>query len=124
MFVSDPELKLPLVAFLDAVEESERNGARCPFYLGKVPLRAELPELDEDLRNAPSDPTRFCSAFVVFFVKMTCLQHKFQEGPILRPKMDQHFCTKSEKDLHRDQMKQLNPRRQMGAVEEQKIASL
>ena len=26
------------VAFLEAVEESERSGARCPFYLGKVPL--------------------------------------------------------------------------------------
>jgi len=50
--VSDPELKLPLVAFRDAVEASEASGKRCPFYLGKVPLRAELPELLEDLHAA------------------------------------------------------------------------
>ena len=39
---------MPLVGFLRAVEESERTGQRCPFYLGKVSLRAEQPELNED----------------------------------------------------------------------------
>ena len=56
VFVSDPELRLPLLAFLDAVEQAEAHGARCPFYLGKVPLRAELPELDEDLKRASASP--------------------------------------------------------------------
>lgn len=56
IFVSDPEIKMPLVGFLSAVEASERSGQRCPFYLGKVPLRSELPELDEALAVACSSP--------------------------------------------------------------------
>jgi hypothetical protein len=36
--VSDPEIKMPLVGFLSAVEGSEASGKRCPFYLGKVGL--------------------------------------------------------------------------------------
>ena len=66
MFVSDPELRVPLVAFLDAVEAveasstaAEADGAEkrtCPFYLGKVPLQEELPELAEDIRAHPPGP--------------------------------------------------------------------
>lgn len=64
VFISDPELRLPLVAFLDAVEESERNGTRCPFYLGKVPLRAELPELHAELEaHLPEAVARLSSCF-------------------------------------------------------------
>lgn len=33
------------MAFCDAVEACEREGTRCPFYLGKVPLQQELPEI-------------------------------------------------------------------------------
>jgi len=58
VFVSDPELRIPLQAFLAAVESAERDRTRCPFYLGKVPLRAELPELDEDIHRAPSNPAQ------------------------------------------------------------------
>jgi hypothetical protein len=39
--VSDPEIKMPLVGFLSAVEESEASGKRCPFYLGKVGLHTD-----------------------------------------------------------------------------------
>ena len=35
--------------------ESELSGKRCPFYLGKVPLRKDLPELDAAIGQAPSD---------------------------------------------------------------------
>lgn len=98
MFVSDPELRIPLEAFLSAVEASERQGTRCPFYLGKVPgpsppwvsawradvmavcglmlrrrgsqsaltpqacspiqvpLREQLPELNDDITRAPCNP--------------------------------------------------------------------
>jgi hypothetical protein len=52
VFVSDPELKLPLVDYLEMVEATERDGAHCPFYLGKVSLRSELPELNQDLEAA------------------------------------------------------------------------
>ena len=44
-FVADPTTRMPLPAFLDALEEAECRGTRCPYYLGKVPLRDELPEL-------------------------------------------------------------------------------
>lgn len=58
VFVSDPELKLPLAAFLDGVVAHEEDGARVPFYLGKVPLAKELPELAQDIQAAPSCPER------------------------------------------------------------------
>ena len=51
VFVSDPEMRMTLHDFLDSVEASERAGSRCPFYLGKVPLRAELPELHQALNR-------------------------------------------------------------------------
>ena len=54
VFATDPEMRMTMNDFLDAVEESEATGSRCPFYLGKVALRAELPELDEVLRAAKS----------------------------------------------------------------------
>lgn len=56
VFISDPELKLPLVAFLDALQDHEKRGAQVPFYLSRVPLRAELPELAEDVQNAEFCP--------------------------------------------------------------------
>jgi len=58
IFVSDPELKLPFAAFLDSLEEHARSGARVPFYLGKVPLRKELPELAQEIERAPTCPLR------------------------------------------------------------------
>jgi len=58
VFVSDPELKLPFGAFLDAVGEHERSGAPVPFYLGKVALRRELPELAQAVQDASTCPQR------------------------------------------------------------------
>lgn len=58
VFVSDPELRLPLAAFLDKVEAHEHSGSEQPFYLGKVPLRKELPELAEKIERAVSCPRR------------------------------------------------------------------
>jgi len=58
VFVSDPELQLPLAAFLDSLEAHERSGSRVPFYLGKVPLQKEMPELAEEVAQAPTCPQR------------------------------------------------------------------
>lgn len=58
VFVTDPELRLPLSAFLDAMEAYERDGTRMPFYLGKVPLRKELPELADEIERAAMCPRR------------------------------------------------------------------
>jgi len=55
-FMTDPELKLPFGAYLDAVEACERGEGAMPYYLGKVPLRAELPELAEEVSAAISSP--------------------------------------------------------------------
>ena len=63
IFVADPELELPLADFLGMVEKAEEQAARCPVYLGKVPLRTELPELDADIAHAgagPVDALRSC----------------------------------------------------------------
>lgn len=58
VFVSDPELKLPLHAFLDSLESHEQSGSPQPFYLGKVPLRRYLPELVEEIESAATCPRR------------------------------------------------------------------
>lgn len=55
-FMTDPELKLPFSAYLDAVEACERGESPMPYYLGKVPLRAELPELAEEVNAAKTSP--------------------------------------------------------------------
>ena len=58
VFVTDPDTRLPFSAFLDAMSAAERDRtSKCPFYLGKIPLKSELPELDLDLQQAvPSSP--------------------------------------------------------------------
>eukprot|EP00928_Gymnodinium_smaydae_P017755 TRINITY_DN16787_c0_g1_i2.p1 TRINITY_DN16787_c0_g1~~TRINITY_DN16787_c0_g1_i2.p1 ORF type:complete len:608 (+),score=128.03 TRINITY_DN16787_c0_g1_i2:36-1859(+) len=58
VFVSDPELKLPFGAFLDAVQVHASGGSRIPFYLGKVPLQKELPELADAIDRASTCPRR------------------------------------------------------------------
>mmetsp|Transcript_27292 Transcript_27292/g.78416 ORF Transcript_27292/g.78416 Transcript_27292/m.78416 type:complete len:508 (+) Transcript_27292:38-1561(+) len=58
VFLGDPCLRLPLAAYLGMVEAHEREGARVPFYLGKLPLRAELPELADAIEQAPCCPQR------------------------------------------------------------------
>lgn len=55
-FMTDPELKLPFAAYLEAVEACERDGAAMPYYLGKVPLRAELPELSKEIDASDRTP--------------------------------------------------------------------
>lgn len=57
-FMTDPELKLPLAAYLDAIEACEQKGTPVPYYLGKVPLKAELPELAAEIEEAETDPQR------------------------------------------------------------------
>ncbi|CAJ1327196.1 unnamed protein product [Effrenium voratum] len=57
-FMTDPELKLPFAAYLDAVEACEEGGRAMPYYMGKVPLRAELPELAEEVEGASTSPQK------------------------------------------------------------------
>merc|ERR1711908_39274 len=56
VFVGNPELRVPLCGILESIEASETNGSWMPFYMGKVPLRSELPELAEDIDGSPSSP--------------------------------------------------------------------
>ena len=56
VFVGDPEFETPLSEFLELVEQAEERRERCPMYLGKVPLRTELPELDADIASAGTPP--------------------------------------------------------------------
>ncbi|CAE8622799.1 unnamed protein product, partial [Polarella glacialis] len=57
-FMSDPELKLPFLAYLEAIEAYEKHRTLVPYYLGKVPLRAELPELADEVEAAATCPRR------------------------------------------------------------------
>jgi len=57
-FVTDPLLRLPLADFLDSLDMYENGGPRPPFYLGKVPLCQELPELDAEIQRFGFDAFR------------------------------------------------------------------
>eukprot|EP00811_Abedinium_folium_P001291 NODE_11180_length_1302_cov_12.258723.p3 GENE.NODE_11180_length_1302_cov_12.258723~~NODE_11180_length_1302_cov_12.258723.p3 ORF type:complete len:202 (-),score=41.88 NODE_11180_length_1302_cov_12.258723:221-826(-) len=49
---------MPFMGFIEALEEHARSGKVPPYYVGKVPLRAELPEVAEEIEAAPSCPRR------------------------------------------------------------------
>eukprot|EP00747_Dinoflagellata_sp_TGD_P017595 gnl/TRDRNA2_/TRDRNA2_125921_c0_seq2.p1 gnl/TRDRNA2_/TRDRNA2_125921_c0~~gnl/TRDRNA2_/TRDRNA2_125921_c0_seq2.p1 ORF type:complete len:501 (+),score=92.27 gnl/TRDRNA2_/TRDRNA2_125921_c0_seq2:21-1523(+) len=60
VFVTDPRLRMPLAAFLDGLAAHSRSGSQghAPFYLGKVALQTELPELAEEIDTWTSCPRR------------------------------------------------------------------
>uniref|UniRef100_A0A7S1RHI4 JmjC domain-containing protein n=1 Tax=Alexandrium catenella TaxID=2925 RepID=A0A7S1RHI4_ALECA len=64
VFVTDPTVQMPFAEYLDMVEEAERSQRAPAFYMGKVPLSEELPELVEDIEKAPASPiTKYGECF-------------------------------------------------------------
>mmetsp|Transcript_49977 Transcript_49977/g.154454 ORF Transcript_49977/g.154454 Transcript_49977/m.154454 type:complete len:528 (+) Transcript_49977:57-1640(+) len=64
VFVNNPFVSLRLEEYLDMVEEAERSGDAPPFYMGKVFLADELPEMVEDIEASLASPWRlYGSAF-------------------------------------------------------------
>jgi len=58
VFVSDPQVEIPLEEYLSMIEECEKHAEPPSFYMGKVPLKQELPELVEDIESAPVSPLK------------------------------------------------------------------
>jgi len=67
VFAGDPEQKLPFGDYLSMIEEHEASvgdsvgraaQATAPFYMGKTPLRTELPELADEVEHASTCPKR------------------------------------------------------------------
>mmetsp|Transcript_19613 Transcript_19613/g.45653 ORF Transcript_19613/g.45653 Transcript_19613/m.45653 type:complete len:498 (-) Transcript_19613:57-1550(-) len=56
LFMADPTVEMPFAEYLDLVEEAERLSKPPAFYMGKMPLHRELPELFEDINSAPGSP--------------------------------------------------------------------
>jgi len=56
LFVTDPNVEMPFAEYLGLVEEAEQSQKAPAFYMGKVPLSDELPELVADVAAAPSSP--------------------------------------------------------------------
>uniref|UniRef100_A0A7S4QGJ8 JmjC domain-containing protein n=1 Tax=Alexandrium monilatum TaxID=311494 RepID=A0A7S4QGJ8_9DINO len=56
VFVTDPAVQMPFGEYLGMVEEAERNQTAPAFYMGKVPLSDELPELVADIDAASASP--------------------------------------------------------------------
>ena len=71
-------------------------GSSCPLFGRSDPKMGPKIVPKNAQKAYPNLTIDFC---FVFFVKMNGLQHNFQGRPVLRPKMDQHFCTKFKKDL-------------------------
>jgi len=70
IFFNDPSVRLTMSDYLDMIEEAEHDGSSVPFYMGKIPLSQEVPELVEDIDDAPASPwKKFGSCFGPLTVK-------------------------------------------------------
>lgn len=88
VFINDPCIQLPMNDYLKMVEDAEYSGASTPFYMGKVPLPKEIPELAEDIQASPGNPMkRFGACF----------------GPLIPTGVHTYFgCGKNTTGIHCD----------------------
>lgn len=56
LFMNDPSVAIPVPEFLSRIEENEQRGSQIGYYMGKVSLAEQLPELVEDIEQSPSSP--------------------------------------------------------------------
>lgn len=64
LFLNDPTIEIPVAEYLSLIETAEAHETCISWYMGKVPLREEMPELWEDILNAPKSPLKkFGSCF-------------------------------------------------------------
>jgi len=56
VYVNDPFVSLRLAEYLDMIAEAEQAGGTVPYYMGKVSLEREVPEMLEDVDAAPESP--------------------------------------------------------------------
>jgi len=58
LFLNDPTIEIPVSEYLDLIEVAEQHETCISWYMGKVPLREELPELWEDIEASPMSPMK------------------------------------------------------------------
>lgn len=58
IFLNDPTIELPISEYLNLIEQAETHRTCISWYLGKVPLREEIPELWQDIQAAATSPLK------------------------------------------------------------------
>jgi len=58
LFLNDPTIEISVKDYLDLVEVAEEHETCISWYMGKLPLHTDLPELFEDINNSPNSPWR------------------------------------------------------------------
>ncbi|CAE7227560.1 kdm8 [Symbiodinium microadriaticum] len=58
LFLNDPTIEISVSDYLDLVEVAEEHETCISWYMGKLPLHTDLPELFEDINNSPNSPWR------------------------------------------------------------------
>eukprot|EP00931_Biecheleriopsis_adriatica_P032789 TRINITY_DN19088_c0_g4_i1.p1 TRINITY_DN19088_c0_g4~~TRINITY_DN19088_c0_g4_i1.p1 ORF type:complete len:632 (-),score=116.58 TRINITY_DN19088_c0_g4_i1:81-1976(-) len=56
LFMNDPTIEISVSDFLDLVEIAEEHETCISWYMGKLPLHKEIPELFEDIQNSAETP--------------------------------------------------------------------
>ena len=58
LFLNDPTIEIRISDYLDLVEVAEEHETCISWYMGKLPLHTDVPEMFEDIANAPNSPFR------------------------------------------------------------------
>ncbi|CAJ1334089.1 unnamed protein product [Effrenium voratum] len=58
LFLNDPTIEVSISDYLDLIELAEEHETCISWYMGKLPLHTDVPELFEDVTNSPNSPWR------------------------------------------------------------------
>jgi len=58
LFLNDPTIEISISDYLDLIELAEDHETGISWYMGKLPLHTDVPEMFEDICNAPNSPWR------------------------------------------------------------------
>lgn len=58
LFLNDPTIEISISDYLDLIEVAEEHETCISWYMGKLPLHTDVPEMFEDIVNAPNSPWR------------------------------------------------------------------
>lgn len=58
LFLNDPTIELSISDYLDLIEVAEEHETCISWYMGKLPLHTDVPEMFDDICNAPNSPWR------------------------------------------------------------------
>lgn len=58
LFLNDPTIEISIADYLDLIEVAEEHETCISWYMGKLPLHTDVPEMFDDICNAPNSPWR------------------------------------------------------------------